>query len=99
MERVFATRLFYLLLLSFLDKPNSPKLVTVADMVDAMTLSPRAQSGGHQNAGPNSVSGMLSTLVPSFLVACLLIALFLVLRTRIQRIYLPRTYLGVLSEQ
>ena len=46
----------------------------------------------------NSASGMLSTLIPSFLVACVLVGLFLVLRPKVKRIYSPRTYLGSLSE-
>ena len=61
-------------------------------------LAPRAV-GGHRNGGPNSVSGLLSTLIPAFLVAVVLVGLFIILRPRVQRLYIPRTYLGVLSEQ
>lgn len=61
-------------------------------------LSTRA-TGSHRNAGPNSVSGLISTLIPSLLVALLLLSLFLYLRPRLQRVYIPRTYLGVLDPQ
>lgn len=50
------------------------------------------------NVSSNSLSGMLSTLIPALVAASLLVGLFLVLRTKVPRIYGPRTYLGSLSE-
>lgn len=46
----------------------------------------------------NSLSGMLSTLIPALLYAGVFVGAFLVLRPKVKRIYAPRTYLGSLSE-
>lgn len=47
----------------------------------------------------NSASGLLSTLIPSFLVAVVLVVGFLLLRVTAKRIYQPRTYLSTLHQQ
>ncbi|KAL2256671.1 hypothetical protein VTK26DRAFT_1320 [Humicola hyalothermophila] len=51
-----------------------------------------------QNAGPASLSGMISTLAPVAVVSGIYIAVFLVLRRSHRRYYAPRTYLGSLKE-
>lgn len=58
-----------------------------------------AQSGKHRDGGSNSVSGLVSTLIPVLLAALVLFALFLILRKRLRRLYSPREYLGVLSQE
>ena len=47
--------------------------------------------GGNQNKGSNSLSSIISTLVPVFLIASVAFILFLILRTRYTRVYRPRT--------
>lgn len=46
-----------------------------------------------------SLSGLISTLVPTLLIAIAYFAIFLLLRTRFPRQYAPRTYLGALRPQ
>ncbi|KAK5078631.1 phosphate metabolism protein 7 [Lithohypha guttulata] len=46
-----------------------------------------------------SASQLVSTLVPTLLIAVAFFALFLILRTRFPRQYAPRTYLGALRKQ
>lgn len=47
----------------------------------------------------NSLSGMISTLIPALIIAVVFFALFLILRRRERHQYAPRTYLGTLPEQ
>ena len=55
--------------------------------------------GSTQNQGSSSLSGLVSTLVPTLLISLAMVAVFLVLRRTEQRQYAPRTYLGSLPEQ
>ncbi|RAL13015.1 putative DUF221 domain protein [Aspergillus homomorphus CBS 101889] len=48
-----------------------------------------------QNAS-NSASGLVTTLVPSLVVAVAMVAVFVILRRSERRMYMPRTYVGVL---
>ncbi|KAI9813698.1 MAG: hypothetical protein M1832_006126 [Thelocarpon impressellum] len=47
----------------------------------------------------NSLSGLVSTLIPTAIVAAVFFVLFLLLRRSQRRQYSPRTYLGTLREQ
>lgn len=47
----------------------------------------------------NSLSSMVSTLIPALLLAGAFLLLFLILRRSQRRIYAPRTYLGTLREE
>ncbi|KAL6249411.1 phosphate metabolism protein 7 [Rhinocladiella similis] len=51
--------------------------------------------GSALNTSP-SLSGLISTLVPTLIIAVVYFALFVVLRSRFPRQYAPRTYLGAL---
>ncbi|KAL3457212.1 DUF221-domain-containing protein [Aspergillus heterothallicus] len=46
----------------------------------------------------NSASSLVVTLIPSLLVAVAMVLLFVILRRSERRMYMPRTYLGVLRE-
>jgi len=54
-------------------------------------LYPRQSAGSNRNEGSNSLSGIISTLVPTFVIAIIAFTLFLLLRTRFSRVYRPRT--------
>nr|KAK5440428.1 phosphate metabolism protein 7 [Exophiala xenobiotica] len=54
-------------------------------------LYPRQSSGSNRNGGSNSASGILSTLIPTFVIAIIAFSLFLILRTRYSRVYRPRS--------
>ncbi|OOF93003.1 hypothetical protein ASPCADRAFT_209646 [Aspergillus carbonarius ITEM 5010] len=58
-------------------------------------LAGRTTSEDVQGAS-NSASGLVSTLVPSLIVAVAMVLGFIILRRREFRMYMPRTYLGVL---
>ena len=62
-------------------------------------LQATGEEGSAQGQGSNSVSGLVSTLIPTFLIALAFVSAFLLLRTKQKRIYQPRTYLGALQEQ
>lgn len=47
----------------------------------------------------NSLSSMVSTLIPALILAGAFLLLFLILRRSQRRIYAPRTYLGTLREE
>ncbi len=50
--------------------------------------------------GPDtSLSALVATLVPTFIVAAVYVCIFLILRKSHRRFYAPRTYLGSLREQ
>lgn len=57
-----------------------------------------AGSNTHTNTS-NSLSGFLSTLIPVAAEAALFFGIFLVMRTKKQRVYQPRTYLSTLRDQ
>ena len=46
-----------------------------------------------------SLSGLVSTLIPTFLVAAVYVSIFMILRRSKRRFYAPRTYLGTLREE
>jgi len=54
---------------------------------------------GTSTGESNSVSGFLSTLVPVAAQAIAFIGVFLILRSKIKRVYRPRTYLDTLYEE
>ena len=55
--------------------------------------------GSSAGGGSNSLSGIISTLVPVLLVALVMTALFLILRRSQRRIYQPRTFISALRPQ
>ncbi|KAI1624765.1 hypothetical protein EDD37DRAFT_627913 [Exophiala viscosa] len=66
--------------------------------------APDTNANDDQNVGSSrstspSLSGLISTLVPTLIIACAYFALFVVLRARFPRQYAPRTYLGALRPQ
>lgn len=48
---------------------------------------------------PASLSGLIATLAPTFVVAVVYVVIFLFLRRSKRRYYAPRTYLGTLREE
>lgn len=61
-----------------------------------------SSSGGQQGAArepSNSVSGMVSTLVPTALLALAFVSAFLIFRSKFRRVYAPRTYLDHIGPQ
>ncbi|KAF2119500.1 hypothetical protein BDV96DRAFT_596214 [Lophiotrema nucula] len=57
------------------------------------------QAGSNREQGSNSLSGLVSTLVPNILIAAIFITLFLIFRPKFRRVYAPRTYIDSLGEQ
>ncbi|KIV93563.1 hypothetical protein PV10_04769 [Exophiala mesophila] len=57
------------------------------------------QNIGSSRGGSPSLSGLVTTLVPTLLISVAYFATFLLLRTRFPRQYAPRTYLGALLPQ
>lgn len=51
------------------------------------------------NDPETSLSGLVSTLVPTLLLALVYVVIFLILRKSHRRYYAPRTYLGTLREE
>ncbi|KAM5476125.1 phosphate metabolism protein 7 [Microsporum audouinii] len=47
----------------------------------------------------NSLSGLVSTLVPTLIISAVMVLLFVILRRSQRRQYIPRTYIGALREQ
>jgi hypothetical protein len=58
-----------------------------------------ANVGSATDTPPASLSGLITTLVPTLIIAVAYFAIFLLLRTRFPRQYAPRTYLGSLRPQ
>ncbi|OAG40430.1 hypothetical protein AYO21_05330 [Fonsecaea monophora] len=54
-------------------------------------LYPRQSQGANRNQGSNSLSGIISTLVPTLVIAVVAFTAFLFVRTRYSRVYRPRT--------
>ena len=54
---------------------------------------------GKARDSSNSLSGLISTLVPVFIYAVIFFTLFLILRRIARRRYLPRSYLGTLRKE
>ncbi|KAJ2901957.1 uncharacterized protein MKZ38_001147 [Zalerion maritima] len=59
---------------------------------------PDAGCSGCASGGPTSLSGLISTLVPTVVLAGVYFGFFLILRKSQRRFYAPRTYLGSLRE-
>jgi hypothetical protein len=57
------------------------------------------KAGSNQGAGSNSLSGMVSTLVPTFVISIVVFGLFLLLSRRLDRVYQPRSYLAALRQR
>ncbi|KAF1941147.1 DUF221-domain-containing protein [Clathrospora elynae] len=55
--------------------------------------------GSAKKGSSNSLSGMISTLVPAALLAIAFVAAFFVARKHFRRVYAPRTYLNHLGKQ
>ncbi|KAH7143821.1 hypothetical protein EDB81DRAFT_508218 [Dactylonectria macrodidyma] len=55
-------------------------------------------SGEARNNPPQSLSGMISTLIPILIVSAVYLVIFLLIRRSQTRFYAPRTYLGSLRE-
>ncbi|KIX02981.1 uncharacterized protein Z518_06531 [Rhinocladiella mackenziei CBS 650.93] len=62
-------------------------------------LYPRQSPGGSRDQGSNSLSGIISTLVPTLVIATVAFSSFLFLRTRCSRVYCPRTDERILDEE
>ncbi|EXJ83030.1 hypothetical protein A1O3_06847 [Capronia epimyces CBS 606.96] len=62
-------------------------------------LYPRQSQGSNRGGGSNSLSGIISTLVPTLLIAAIAFTCFLIFRTRFSRVYRPRTDERLLDEQ
>jgi hypothetical protein len=52
-----------------------------------------------KGSSPASASQLVSTLIPTLLIALVYVGIFVVLRRSQRRFYAPRTYLGSLREQ
>jgi hypothetical protein len=52
--------------------------------------------GSARGGGSSSLSGLVSTLVPTLIIAVVMVSVFLILRRTQKRQYAPRTYLGSL---
>ncbi|EXJ78590.1 hypothetical protein A1O1_08991 [Capronia coronata CBS 617.96] len=66
--------------------------------------APDTNANDDKNVGSNrdsdpSLSGLISTLVPTLILSVAYFAIFLLLRTKFPRQYAPRTYLGALRPQ
>lgn len=67
--------------------------------------APSTNQSNDQNIGSArdnespSLSGLISTLVPTLIIAIAYFSIFILLRTRFPRQYAPRTYLGALRPQ
>ncbi|KAI6779888.1 uncharacterized protein J7T54_001976 [Emericellopsis cladophorae] len=57
-----------------------------------------SRQGDARSEQPQSLSGMVSTLVPLLVISSIYIIIFLFLRRSKRRFYAPRTYLGALRE-
>ncbi|PYI36734.1 DUF221 domain protein [Aspergillus indologenus CBS 114.80] len=68
--------------------------ITDADLLGLRHLGGRS-TDNPQDAS-NSASGLVTTLVPSLAAAVAMVSIFIILRRRERRMYMPRTYVGVL---
>jgi hypothetical protein len=64
----------------------------------AFTRRAAAGSGTHRQSS-SSLSALVSTLVPCFVLATVLVGLFLLLRVKQKRLYAPRTYHDALADE
>lgn len=53
--------------------------------------------GSHTTTSP-SASTFLATLIPVLIISSIILAVFLVFRTKVRRVYEPRTYIPLLHE-
>ncbi|KJY01036.1 DUF221-domain-containing protein [Zymoseptoria brevis] len=51
---------------------------------------------GSNRDGASSLSGLVSTLIPTFLISIVVVCAFLVLRSRFERVYHPRSFMATL---
>ncbi|TAQ84055.1 hypothetical protein B7494_g7621 [Chlorociboria aeruginascens] len=85
--------------------PYRPRLncQDTTSLSQSSTLNPQSSIMSNQGAATTtpdtSLSGLVSTLVPTALYAVVYVAIFLILRRSQRRWYAPRTYLGALREQ
>ncbi len=73
--------------------------ITIHQWLVTTTLtlhSQTQQTGSHRDSQGSSLSGLLSTLIPVFIISSVVFILFLVCRKRADRVYQPRSYLPAL---
>ncbi|KAH9890785.1 hypothetical protein F4778DRAFT_752225 [Xylariomycetidae sp. FL2044] len=68
-----------------------------AAMHELLQRAPQG-SGSNRGEGSNSISGILSTLVPVIVVAAISVALFIILRRKFGKVYYPRSEPTILPE-
>lgn len=54
-------------------------------------------AGSHTTSSP-SASTFLATLIPVLLISSVILAVFLLYRTKVRRVYAPRTYIPLLND-
>lgn len=79
--------------LPYFIKDSAFALIAAATMAIYQGIARRASSSS-TTTKDTSLSGLVSTLIPVFLLAAVYVAIFLVLRRKYTRNYAPRTYLG-----
>ncbi|GME26636.1 putative duf221 domain-containing protein [Neofusicoccum parvum] len=67
---------------------------------DSLGKMPKVpETGGSHRNKSSSVYSLIYTLIPSVLVAFILLSIFVVIRGKFRRLYAPRTFIDVLTEQ
>ena len=61
-------------------------------------LTCEQQKGENRGGGSNSLSGLVATLAPVFLLSSVIFIIFLILQKSLDRVYAPRTFLDSLNE-
>ena len=69
------------------------------DLFRSLPLTPLQSQGENRDQGSNSLSGIISTLVPTLIIAVIALAFFLFLRNRTTRVYGPRTDERLVQEE
>ncbi|EGE02280.1 DUF221 domain-containing protein [Trichophyton equinum CBS 127.97] len=66
--------------------------------MDALNVFAKREEPEKPSETSNSLSGFLSTLVPTAIISAIMVVLFLILRQSQRRQYVPRTYIGALRQ-
>ncbi|EZF74535.1 hypothetical protein H105_03736 [Trichophyton soudanense CBS 452.61] len=66
--------------------------------MDALNVFAKREEPEKPSDASNSLSGFLSTLVPTAIISAIMVVLFLILRQSQRRQYVPRTYIGALRQ-
>ncbi|KAK5118880.1 hypothetical protein LTR62_000090 [Meristemomyces frigidus] len=69
---------------------------TFLEAANGLVSRAAQQQGSHRNTG-SSLSALLSTLIPIFIVGTVAFLIFLIFRKKFTRIYAPRTYIHTLD--